>query len=449
MKERADRMLSNLVRTNTNHLNAAQVAHYFDTVKTFNTVKPSDASIEKPLGFVEGINTVKQLEYKDKIGWVKDEESESVLDKDGDIYHWSVVENAYLLQMDSEGGPLRLDDRAARDAHQVIASPEYQNEHARIIAELAGLPEAQREAFIQKILGSEDRMFTSRIDVPAGLMAPREAVMSSVGMLLGYKEIPPTAMRVQSKLVIHESEGSRVAYNVASIQENVPVTDKERPPRALSSKEIEALMKQPSEKWQSVLPGCNVENLKKSFARLAALDWLMGSLDRHRENMLVDPVSGDIHGIDNGLCAPRGRTQEGGIARVNTAKERGRLKDPGLVSRQMRSVALEVVFSQQDIVLDPKDRVAMASLLGRLQKGLEAKSPEDIGAAEHYALEDAFKLMFPDHLLEALTQMQGFKKRLEYLAKYGRPPEESLKNDVFHAESEQAMMRSMRASQTA
>ncbi|MCA9390824.1 MAG: hypothetical protein KC582_01055 [Candidatus Magasanikbacteria bacterium] len=384
---------------------------------------------EVPDGNAEGINAINRVKFKDKdseaVGWMKEEVGEAYFAKDGTKKKWNFRLGAYeTADSEPDTEVKMLADVWNSESFKASFSEEWAKENGTTAEEA------------RKILSTafDAEVFTPRIDINPRSMAAREAVMYRMGLLTGLADVPPTVERIQSKMIEDEVMGSKVAYTSASIQEQVPSTssDPEKKSRNLSIEELRTLLLKKESDWGEVVPGMDQENFKKKMTELACMDWLMGSMDRHHENFFVDPVSGGVHAIDNGLHSGRGRKKDGSIIRIKgkeTSKKRMDA-DPTVGMRQLRSIPLEILGNNPTLKLSDETRGNLANLYNRILSSDELIPGSNKGSAEKLAVEKQFKILFPDSHKEASNQFLGFIERLKLLAETGRPPDEFTK-DLF------------------
>jgi hypothetical protein len=251
--------------------------------------------------------------------------------------------------------------------------------------------------------------------------------MSRMDMLCGFDVIPSTAAREIDRMVADEEQGTKIVKDLASVQEGVTSITQENPSRYMSVKEFEAFQEQPPSEWHKIMnidytaeelsvleQAGRLPNPQESMARLATLDWLMGSQDRHFENMFIDPVNGKVTGIDNGLHSGRARglsirhgKEETGYVDGKRVRQKS---DPTEAMRQLRSIPLEIMEARPELKLAPKDQKQMQALYEAILNDGPQKE----------AIEQTYKMMFDD-LREAKVQMAKFVARLKYVADNGRP----------------------------
>lgn len=396
----------------------------------FRDTPASHAKKEIPAGHSEGINAISRVKFEVKggepeVGWMKEEFGETYFAKDGAKKRWDYRKGGFEVadpEVDHEVAQLMA--VWSSDAFRSGFEAEWAKEHGVT-------PEKAKE-----ILSStfDEEVFTARIDINPRSMAAREAVMYRMGLLTGLANVPPTVERIQPKMVEDEMMGSRATYTSASIQEQVPSTsdEKEKRSRNLSVEEMKTLLTVPESEWGEIIPGMNMETFNKRMTELACMDWLMGSLDRHHENFFIDPVSGEVHAIDNGLHSGRGRKADGSIIRMpgSEAKKKTMSTDVTLGMRQLRSVPLEILGNNPGMTLSNETRQNLQNLYDRFFSSDELLPGTNSGSAEKLAIEKQFMVLFPDSPQEAAHQMIGFINRLKTLAETGRPPE-TFKKDLF------------------
>ena len=162
--------------------------------------------------------------------------------------------------------------------------------------------------------------------------------------------------------------------------------------------------------------------------RIACLDYLVGSMDRHWGNFLYDPVSMKCHGIDNGfsfgmatdvdyekLPHPEGTTDS---RRIGHRHDEARSVFDATSS--MISVPMEFIKKHPHLMLDKEARGRLGELLKAIQShGNEASLTKKL-----------FRMLFPNQKI-ALVEEDLFVKRLQSLAEHGRPPMSEISPYLF------------------
>ncbi len=370
-----------------------------------------------------GVNAIMRMKIErdgggEIVGFMKQKSGEAYFDKDGTPLIYSVSDDQYFR---NEGVDV---DPGQRAIAQQWSSDSFKQEYAVQMAKAYGVPPEEFEAYKTSL---EVDRFGPRIDIPPEGFIAREVAMSRIDMLCEFDVIPPTAARKIDRLVADGHGGTKIVEDIASVQEGVSSTSEENPARYLSAKEFEAMNKNNASEWSDTIGIKYTEEERKkleqdgrlpepqeSMARLATLDWLMGSQDRHFENMFIDPVSGKVTGIDNGLHSGRARDLVIKHGREEYAIEDGkrikRKSDPTEGMRQLRSIPLEILGQRPELKLGPKDQEKM----GKIYKDIMSGGPQK------EVIEQVYKMMFPDRR-EARVQMGKFIARLKYIADHGRP----------------------------
>lgn len=389
------------------------------------------ATKEMLSGSAAGVNETSIVTFKTPEGEVKavmkPEHGERYIGKSGKEMIYDYRTGGYR---EVEGGKYNHEDAAlARE----WSSPKFQKEFAQAWADEHGVSLEDAETALKGLTQAE--VFNSRYDIEPRTMAAREAVFYRMSLLTGLAKVPPTVERVQTKMLEDEKMGTVVAQTSASLQVFAESTDKKNPSRHVTNEELKTLLMEDPSDWEKKFPGMNMENFKKQMTELACMDWLMGSMDRHDRNFMIDPVSGDIHAIDNGLHSGRGRTKDGGVLKVGSnAPTKGKKllnqdNDPTFNMRALRSVPLEILANNPEMQLSPDAKLRLAKLYNAFKGGVpyDEQRPE-LGSAEKLAIEKMYMTMFPDSKTEALNQLNGFKQRLRLLVEKGRPPETTPKH---------------------
>lgn len=118
---------------------------------------------------------------------------------------------------------------------------------------------------------------TFRKGQPPGMGHAREFVFSQVDKLFGFGVVPETVLRPEQ-----DADGS--AKDVMSVQQLVQA-------RELTDAELTGLGSLDREDPKA-----------KQLMRMAVLDYLMGTTDRHGGNILIDEKTGSLKAIDNAYC---------------------------------------------------------------------------------------------------------------------------------------------------
>lgn len=429
-EERLSNVDTFLVEVKLDHFPKERFARDKKVMKVFQETHASKAKKEVPAGHAEGINVISRVKFtteggKTETGWMKEEVGEAYFAKDGTKKRWDFRKGAYeVADPEIDKDLQRLMEVWSSDSFRTGFEAEWAKEHGVT-------PEEARAALASTF---DEEVFCARMDVNPRSMAAREAVMYRMGLLTGLANVPPTVERIQSKMVEDEVIGSHIAYTSASIQEQVPSSssDPEKAARNLSVEEMKVLLTVDESQWGEVIPGMNMETFKNRMTELACMDWLMGSLDRHEGNFFIDPVSGEVTAIDNGLHSGRGRKADGSIIRMpgSEGKKKTMSSDQTLGMRQLRSVPLEILANNSGMRLSDEKRQNLQNLYDRIYSNDELIPGSNTGSAEKLAIEKQFQILFPDSAKEAGHQMMGYISRLKTLIDTGRPPE-AFKKDLF------------------
>ena len=168
---------------------------------------------------------------------------------------------------------------------------------------------------------------TKKLGFSAGKGAVREVGAYAASELMGFNQVPPTALRT-----------SETGADLLSVQRNVDVTDREHPPQDLSTENLSLLLQaeelvddaglevlqrdvahaeeklkralvrgadaQEAQALQDAFDAASknlfVQNMARSMADAATFQHILGVFDAHPGNLYVDPVSGKVTIIDNG-----------------------------------------------------------------------------------------------------------------------------------------------------
>lgn len=355
---------------------------------------------------------------KEVTGFMKPRSGEGYHDHDGTPLVYSVIDGKYFRNEDAE---------VSDTEHFVMrtwSSDSFQEEYAKQMAKLYKIPTSEFEAYKKTL--KPDR-FGPRIDIPPDGFIPREIVMSRMNMLCGFDVIPTTVAREITREFPDGGGGKKIIKEMASVQEGVASSNPEKPSRHMTGEEFMACLQRPPAEWHKVFnldySQEDIENLKKqgrqpepqeSMTRIASLDWLMGSQDRHFENFFIDPATGKMTGIDNGLHSGRARGVEVAHGKTADVYENGawikKKSDPTAQMRQLRSIPLEIMEQNKELKLSSQDQKQMQQLFEMIAN----RGPQE------RAVSGMFKAMFENEQ-EAKVQLGRFMLRLKHLAEHGRP----------------------------
>lgn len=247
---------------------------------------------------------------------------------------------------------------------------------------------------------NEDQ-FAAHFGIEAGKSTLREYIVSRINEVLGMDVVPLTVLR-------KEQNGA----DYASVQEAVRGSDPEQPPRPLADEDIERIVK----KIQS---GDTSSPEVRSLVRIATLDRLVKSTDRHRGNFMIDPVSGEIKGIDNGLSLGLSSQTEEGVKPL----------------RPLRSFPMEILNKFPDLKVDDAQIAHLKSFYGdtkeylaykeSLGKGsfMEEKAKEaemQIKGEKFRYISKLFRLLHGNEKI-AQAEAKEFFRNIAYVIDHGRP----------------------------
>lgn len=246
---------------------------------------------------------------------------------------------------------------------------------------------------------------TMREGVEPGNSALRETIVADIDLIAGLETAPITTARADD-----------LTEDVLSVQEGIVNQHEQPPPHGLTHELITAINKQGKEH-----PGA------QSFMRIACLDYLVKSNDRHINNILWNPTTKTFHAIDNGFSL--------GLSRAKSET------DPTLEPiTPFRSAAMELIQKKNDPtwLLDDEATARLKYVYEAMQKYLQiqedlARLPssereplsrklirnEKGGEAE--CIVDLFRLLFKNERI-ADAEIKMFCERLKYLIEHRRPP---------------------------
>jgi hypothetical protein len=275
---------------------------------------------------------------------------------------------------------------------------------------------AQRYGISPEEVPMTEGVFGPREGIGVNKSAVREYTASRIDKLLGFNVVPVTVLRAE------KNEADRVV-DVSSVQEAIVPTDPDEPLQTLEQNLYEELLAKGEGH-----PGA------RSFMRIACLDYILGSLDRHEKNILYDPKTQEFGAIDNGLSGGISREVEH-TAADGTAQTIVETLDP------IRSIPLEVVQQIPDWQLDDEamknvkflyERTAHQPAASEIQAAgaahTEGTSESRIGAlieetlGEHETyLSDLLRLQYENDKI-AHIEAQAMLERIGHVMQHGRPP---------------------------
>jgi hypothetical protein len=280
---------------------------------------------------------------------------------------------------------------------------------------------AQRYGIAPETVPLTEGEFMPREGIDINTSAIREYSFSRVDRLLGFNVVPLTAIRA-------EKNDAGEVIDIASAQEAVIAKGgKEAPLRVFSP-----LMYQEMKQQGKNHPGA------KSFMRIATLDYLLKTLDRHPKNIFFDPTTNEFSAIDNGLSQALGRQT------TKTGPD-GKTIIENTEMNALRSIPLEMVQEQPDWELDEEalshlkeiydstvqylgkreQREKTVSSLQAEGKHIEAMIEETLqsqgGDAIKY-LTELYKLQFGNEKI-AKEESLALLKRIKQVIDNRRPPQ--------------------------
>lgn len=247
----------------------------------------------------------------------------------------------------------------------------------------------------------DEEQFAAHFGIEDGKSTLREYVVSRLNEVMGMNVVPLTVLR-------KEQNGA----DYASVQEAVKGTDPEKAPRELKKEDIQNII-------NKIRTGDTASPEVRSLVRIATLDRLIKSTDRHMGNFLMDPASGEIKGIDNGLSLGLSSKTQEGIKPL----------------RPLRSFPLEIVNKFPDLKLDAEQLEHFKSFYGdtkeylafkeNLGKGniLEEKAREaemQIKGEKFRYVSKLFRLLHGNEKI-AQAEAKEFFKNIAYIIDHGRP----------------------------
>ena len=303
-----------------------------------------------------------------------------------------------------------------------LANPEFQSRFSNLLAEHYGVKPEE--------VGVDQGLSGIRLGLPLGKSAEREWAASRINMLAGFDNVPTTVLR---------QVGERGA--LASVQEFVKPESGGKIQQGISRKQFEMMLTTPPEGWEvkmqeimhqkggppplpkSIMDRKIAERQKrgiapepvKSMARVAVMDYLFKSMDRHKDNMIMDTNSFKFHAIDNG--ASFGLATDPEVA--NKMEQ-----DPVLAGQrfwtQMRSIPAELMARHKTLTLDQEDWNGIKKFASSLATDKQAEA----------RMRGIFLTVFK-HPKIADKEYQKFLERLEDVVAYGRIPEEEFAKGHF------------------
>ena len=238
---------------------------------------------------------------------------------------------------------------------------------------------------------------TAKYGIDPGKGAIREYIVSRINELLRFDVVPLTALRAEKGNV-----------DLSSVQEAAKSTNPERPSRFLSDEEAEEIIERGPQ-----YPGA------RSMMRMACLDYLVKSSDRHVGNMLFDPESKQFTAIDNGYSM--------GLSEHVETESVGAEKSPASRSiDRYLSIPMEIVKMHPDWELDDEARANLFELQESIKHYLSAREKEPgsrgLGAGKEIKyITKLFRLLYGNEQI-AKKEALDFMDRIGRILALGRPP---------------------------
>lgn len=334
------------------------------------------------------------------------------------------------------------------ESTETVVGREDGDEAERLYARIAEYKAEQRQELKQRIaecygiapedVPLHDTEMTHRQSVDTGKLAKREYTVSRINELVGFGVVPLTVLRAEKN-----------DADLLSVQEAVRSKDPDAVPREMDKALYESVRDLGPKH-----PGA------KSFMRIACLDYLVKSHDRHPGNLLYtetydeenDEFRGEFTAIDNGLSL--------GLSESRKVTEGGKEKTVTEPVDAYWSVPMEVVQDHPDWELDDEaveqlksiykattDYLAFREKIIEKRKGgkpasedlmeaLEAGYQEELermtGGKEIKFVTGLFRFL---HDNEKIAQREGleFFKKIDELIRNRRPPKLPVGSDQGNA----------------
>ena len=261
---------------------------------------------------------------------------------------------------------------------------------------------AERYGIDPKDVPLSSTEITTRLGVDIGKATVREYIASRINELVRFDVVPLTVLRAEKDQT-----------DISSVQEGVKAQDPEHPPKALDVQVITDVLEQ----------GPNHQGAK-SFMRIACLDYLLKSADRHYQNILYDPASHAFSAIDNGYSM--------GLSwNVEIQDERGETKKESRPIDPYKSIPLELINYHPEWQLDEEALAALRHLYESTTNYLAARERAKTEAErqalatqgkEIKYLTSLFRLLHENEKIAAKEALE-FMGRLKEVIDNGRPPD--------------------------
>lgn len=236
--------------------------------------------------------------------------------------------------------------------------------------------------------------FGPREGIPVGDSAVREWGASRVDSILGLNVVPPVALR-------SESGGA----DMVSVQEGVKAYGGELSTMAKS--EFDAIARDGAR-----------HPMAESMMRMAVLDYLIKSSDRHPRNLMSSSGGRTLSAIDNGLSFGLSKkTNDGKVVPVD----------------EFRSLPMEASQSYNQWARSrggeewKLDAISHKALSDVLEEWKKAKSGGEIGPAVR-TLSQVFRVVYGENVAISKVEVRQFFDRLEHVVANGRPPDMKIGN---------------------
>jgi hypothetical protein len=246
---------------------------------------------------------------------------------------------------------------------------------------------------------------TMREGIEPGNSGLREMIVAHIDLLTGLETVPITTLRTD------EFTG-----DVLSVQEGIVNQRNEPPPQGLDAKLIDEIRTKGKEHAGA-----------QSLMRIACLDYLVNTSDRHTNNLLFNPVTQKFQAIDNGfaLSLSRAKSDQDPTLEPITPFRSAAMElvqesnDPAWLLDDQATARLTYVYNALQLYLTIQEDLARLPASDRAPLSLKMIRAEKAGEAE--CIVDLFRLLFK-HQRIADAEIKIFKDRLKYLVDHRRPP---------------------------
>ncbi len=249
--------------------------------------------------------------------------------------------------------------------------------------------------------------FNARLGILPGESTVREWFQSRMDLLMGFEVVPFTTMQAEPD-----------AHDISSIQEDVRAIHQTDPPaRQMEWHDAEWFFNNPPDKWIEFSSHAPLEakekeerndELVRSLVRSGVMAYLMEDLDGILRNIMINPVTGRVWKIDNGLSMGVVTGQVIEYGPMGTEKKYHQVKE------LIGSVSLEIVMKHK-LRLDDEAQKNVRDLYENLS---------DEGSKQSQYVRSLFGLVFKRYGdVIAKKQLDKFISRLHQIAVHGYPPE--------------------------